>query len=95
MDFTLDILMLYYEDGELGRYTTELYFLLSELKVSYPFLFMGWGGWLFWALLARFFTGIKHPPISGNPIGKGRIAIGIITFLIFILSFSWNGIFLA
>jgi membrane-associated protease RseP (regulator of RpoE activity) len=91
--FFQEALDMYYREDELSSITERLYFMLTNMRSAMPWLFMGWGGWLFWAVLARFFTGIKHPPISGGPIGGVRMFIGIITFLIFILCFSWNGIY--
>lgn len=49
----------------------------------------GWTGWLFWALILYFFIKIKHPPVPHfEKLSPGRIILGYIAILIFILSFS-------
>ncbi|GAB4300898.1 MAG: site-2 protease family protein [Ignavibacteriaceae bacterium] len=49
----------------------------------------GWSGWLFWALILYFVIRLKHPPVPDTtPLNKGRMIIGYISFLIFVLSFS-------
>lgn len=58
----------------------------SFLDVNISF---GWSGWLFWAFILYFFIKVKHPPVSYfEPLGKGRMALGIFAIIIFILSFS-------
>lgn len=55
-----------------------------EINISF-----GWSGWLFWAFILYFIIKVKHPPvIYFEPLGKGRMAIGVFAILIFILSFS-------
>ena len=50
---------------------------------------VGWGGWLFWALILYFIIKLKHPPVPDPvPLGKNRRIIGYISFVIFIISFS-------
>lgn len=49
---------------------------------------IGWTGWFLWALLLYFVIKVKHPPVYDNsPIGIGRLLIGYLGILIFILSF--------
>ena len=49
----------------------------------------GWSGWLFWALILYFFIKIKHPPVPQyENLGAGRMVLGYIAILIFIISFS-------
>lgn len=93
LDLAHEILEMLYYDDELGSFSRRIYYILRNMKETLPWLFMGWGGWLFWALLARFFTGIQHPPIGGGSIGKARMAVGWLLLLIFVLCFSWNGIY--
>ncbi|MBN1572871.1 MAG: site-2 protease family protein [Deltaproteobacteria bacterium] len=57
-------------------------------------IFMGvvfYPGWLIWAILL-ILIGIDHPPIMDGdiPLDKKRVAVGILTFLIFILTFIPN-----
>ena len=49
---------------------------------------IGWGGWLFWALILYFVIKLKHPPVPDPvPLGKGRTTVGYIAFFIFLVSF--------
>jgi len=55
------------------------------------FIVMGiffWVGWFVWAVLISF-LGLKHPRIIDEviPLSQGRKVIGIVVFIIFILSF--------
>ncbi len=68
--------------------------VLLWLKSIVPVYFSGWGGWLFWALIARFFIKIKHPPIGdSSELDSTRKLIGWIALAILLLSFSYNGIY--
>jgi len=50
---------------------------------------IGWGGWLFWAIILYFIIKLKHPPIPDPvPLDRNRMIIGYISFVIFIISFS-------
>ncbi|MFN8367323.1 MAG: site-2 protease family protein [Candidatus Kapaibacterium sp.] len=70
-----------------------LYPFLVWLKSVAPWYFAGWGGWLFWALLARFFFGIAHPPVyESEPLDIKRKIMGWASILIFVSSISYNGI---
>ncbi len=67
--------------------------ILDSLK-SVPFWFDAWGGWLFWAFLAKFFIKLDHPPVwDTEDIGILRKSIGYLTFAILIASFSYRGIY--
>jgi len=48
-----------------------------------------WPGWLFWALLL-YLLGLKHPPPAYDwvPLDRRRKILGLITFLVFILTFT-------
>ncbi len=50
---------------------------------------IGWSGWLIWAFILYFFIKVKHPPVYHfEELSKGRMILGYITFIIFLLSFS-------
>lgn len=50
---------------------------------------IGWEGWLVWSLILYFIIKLKHPPVPDPvPLGKGRMIIGYISIVIFIISFS-------
>ncbi len=58
----------------------------SSLALNFSF---GWSGWLFWALILYFVIKVKHSPVTYfEPLGKGRMAVGYLTIIIFFLSFS-------
>lgn len=49
----------------------------------------GWTGWAVWAFILYYFIKIQHPPVAEfKNIDSGRMLIGYISYLIFILSFS-------
>ncbi|MFP4529613.1 MAG: site-2 protease family protein [Candidatus Kapaibacterium sp.] len=67
---------------------------LSWIADSAPFIFRGWGGWLFWALITRVFIKLDHPPVGASgSIGRGRMTLGWIALVILLMSFSYNGIY--
>lgn len=67
---------------------------LMWLKVNAPVLLTGWGGWMFWALFARFFFKPNHPDLSNDePIDNRRMILGWVAILIFVTSISLNGIY--
>jgi len=71
-----------------------LYPFLLWIKSFAPWYFDGWGGWLFWAILARFFFGIAHPPVyESEPLDSKRKILGWLSMLIFVSSISYNGIY--
>jgi membrane-associated protease RseP (regulator of RpoE activity) len=48
-----------------------------------------WNGWWLWAVLLFFFAR-KHPPVYDHAeIGTGRIQLGIVALVVFLLCFSW------
>jgi membrane-associated protease RseP (regulator of RpoE activity) len=49
--------------------------------------FFGWIGWFVWAILVAF-LGVRHPPITGEPIGTGRLALAWACLVIFVLIFT-------
>jgi len=68
--------------------------VLKELKQIFPWYFQGWGGWLFWALITRFFIKIPHPHIDFiDELDNKRMLIGWLTIIILFLSFSFRGIY--
>ena len=72
-----------------------LYPLLDYIKQNIPFIYQSWSGWLFWAILSKFVLKLHHPPVEDNtPLGPGRMFIGILTLLILLLSFSFNGVYI-
>jgi membrane-associated protease RseP (regulator of RpoE activity) len=67
---------------------------LKWLKEYAPWYMAGWGGWLLWVIIAKFFIKLNHPQIGGDEkLDSKRMAIGWIAIIIFILSFSYNGIY--
>lgn len=57
-------------------------------------LLRGWPGWLFWVLLIKFFVRVEHPPVPDEtPLDKRRMKIGWLALGIFVLTFSWTGIY--
>ncbi len=49
----------------------------------------GWSGWMFWAFILYFIIKVKHPPvIYFEQLGTGRMTLGVMAIIIFILSFT-------
>lgn len=68
---------------------------LAWLKTHGAWYFDGWNGWLFWVVITRFFMKLNHPPIRNmEPIGRNRMIVGYIAIVIFIISFSFQGIYI-
>lgn len=68
---------------------------LEFLYNLFPIAFMGWGGWLVWGVIAKFFIKLHHPPVEDeSPIGTKRMIIGWISFVILFMSFSYSGIYI-
>jgi membrane-associated protease RseP (regulator of RpoE activity) len=68
--------------------------ILTWMKQNIPWYFKGWDGWLFWAVITRLFLKLNHPLVgSDEPLDTRRMIIGWIAIAIFILSFSYNGIY--
>lgn len=67
---------------------------LIDFRNLAPWYFDGWGGWIFWALITRFFIKIPHPEIPlYDELDSKRILIGWITIIILLLSISYDGIY--
>ncbi len=50
---------------------------------------VGWTGWMFWAFILYFVIKVKHPEIDDNSkLDLKRKVLGVISLLIFIVSFS-------
>lgn len=66
---------------------------LITLYFNFHFIF-GWDGWLVWAGVLLFVLKIKHPPVFyWTQLDKKRKILGYIAIIIFILSFTPNGIY--
>jgi membrane-associated protease RseP (regulator of RpoE activity) len=77
-------------------YTTIQSILLPTflwIKLHAPWIYNGWNGWLFWALITRFFIKLDHPPVSGDSIGPIRMILGWLSLCIFVVTFAYNGIY--
>ena len=49
----------------------------------------GWSGWMFWAFILYFIIKVKHPPVTYfERLGAGRMTLGVMAIIIFILSFT-------
>lgn len=67
---------------------------LIDLRNLVPWYFDGWGGWLFWAIITKFFIKIPHPAITFyDELDSKRKIIGWITIAILLLSISYEGIY--
>jgi len=96
------MLNLFYEFLANEQYESAIMVLLQDsllpffhyIKNNYPILLQGWLGWLLWAFITKFFIKLEHPLVSDySDIGATRKVIGWFCILIFILSFSHNGIY--
>jgi membrane-associated protease RseP (regulator of RpoE activity) len=68
--------------------------ILEWIKTNAGWYFRGWGGWLFWGLVARFYIKLDHPPVfQEEKLDSKRMVIGMFALLILILCFSYNGIY--
>jgi hypothetical protein len=67
--------------------------ILLWIKVYAPWIYGGWSGWLFWAFFTKFFIKLDHPPVDGEDIGITRHILGWLSFIIFISTFAFNGIY--
>lgn len=79
-----------------GGHVAYALFPSQHRLISYTCLFLllasgllFWGGWLFWALLL-YLLGLKHPPPAYDwvPLDRRRKILGVVTFLVFILTFT-------
>ncbi len=85
-------------EPEGGKYAASfsmmLYESLSWLKDKIPWYFNAWGGWIFWALITKFFIKLWHPPVANEvKLDSTRMALGWFALIILLLSFSYNGIY--
>lgn len=89
-----DYLMFDFESSFMKLIRDLLFPFLHRLIHTFPILFMGWSGWLIWALIGKFFIKLDHPPIYDNEdIGLKRKIIGWLSLIILLLSFSYNGVY--
>ncbi len=67
--------------------------ILNALHRFSPWYLHAWNGWLFWALIGRFFIKLPHPQIDDDAkLDSKRMIFGWVALIAFILSFSYNGI---
>jgi membrane-associated protease RseP (regulator of RpoE activity) len=87
--YNLEVMVLNYAP------TSRLIDTIEWIKTHGAWYFKGWNGWLFWVVITRFLMKLEHPPIrtGARKIGTPRMILGWITILIFILSFSFTGIY--
>lgn len=72
------------------NYQSELWHLTHD----YAIIGEAWAGWLLWAAMTRFFMKLGHPvAFQDEPLGTARMLIGWLAIGIFVLSFTWNGIY--
>ncbi len=54
-----------------------------------------YSGWLLWGLLLIFVVKIDHPPVlREEPLTPGRMALGLLSLLVFILCFSFRPLYI-
>ncbi len=52
-------------------------------------IYLGWTGWIFWALVLLFIVKLEHPPVQDEfPLDSTRMKIGWLTYGILFLSFA-------
>ncbi len=89
-----DLLQMEYENTFVNQLKDFFLPVLTYLKSNCGILFSGWSGWMFWALIAKFFIKLDHPPIdTGAKLNKLRMVIGWLSLIILFLSFSYRGVF--
>ncbi len=94
LGYAHEIFSLKFDPGFWETVRIAIFPILDALK-SIPYWFDAWGGWLFWALVAKFFIKLEHPPVwDTEDIGSLRKSIGYIAFIILIISFSYRGIYI-
>jgi membrane-associated protease RseP (regulator of RpoE activity) len=68
--------------------------VLGALQRLAPWYFSSYGGYLFLGLLVRLMMRPEHPPTDDDePLGVGRMALGWLTILILVVSFSYNAFY--
>ncbi len=76
-------------EGKKNRMMLAAIVLSVQFACTALFQVEGYLGWMLFALIIGRFLGVYHPPVADNrPLTKGRIAIAILSLIIFILSFS-------
>lgn len=84
-------------------YPSDLYIFLQNsllpvliwIKQNMGWYMNSWGGWIFWALITKFFIKLKHPPVlDDEKIGNNRMIIGWFAIIVLLLSFSYNAIYI-
>ncbi len=80
--------------GPLQKKVSTVIFVLLVVMGSISFILTGWPGWFLWAVLIFFLARIPHPPVIDEsvPLGSGRRVVGILTLVIFVLTFIPNPI---
>lgn len=67
---------------------------LQWIERTIPFFFQSWTGWLVWAVVTRFLVRLDHPPIEDQePLSSGRQVLAVGALAIFLVCFSFNGIY--
>lgn len=67
---------------------------LEWIDTYASFLLRGWAGWLFWSVIIRLLIRVEHPPVPDQtPLDRRRMVLGWVALGIFVLTFSWTGIF--
>lgn len=67
---------------------------LEWIDAHASFLLRGWPGWLFWSLIIRLLMRVEHPPVPDRtPLDRRRMVVGWSALALFVLTFSWTGIF--
>jgi membrane-associated protease RseP (regulator of RpoE activity) len=68
--------------------------VLQQIERVAPWYFRAWEGWLVWAVLTRLFLRLEHPPVPDpEPLTVGRRMLGWVALGIFVVCFSYNGIY--
>jgi len=77
-----------FQDGK-NRWLYVVVIFTVQLFLNLLTGWVGYSGWLIFALLIGRFVGVDHPPVVENkPLSLGRKIIGWIALIIFVLSFS-------
>lgn len=90
-----DMLSMTYADSIVIFIQDTLMPILSWIRYNAPWIMNSWLGWLFWAIITKFFIKLDHPPVHDNSdLGVLRKTLGWFAILILILSFAYNGIYI-
>lgn len=67
---------------------------LEWIDAYAPVLLIGWPGWLFWVLIIKLLVRVEHPPVADEtPLDKRRMIVGWCALAMFVLTFSWTGLY--